>query len=72
MKMARPKSDNPRNNTLAIKLSDDELRYLLDLSEALGKGKSVVARELLLLLFQLDPEKLKERWDDLKLDFEKI
>ena len=66
--MGRPKSLNPKRNFLMVRLSDKEMAYIEELSEIMGKGKSTLARELLNLLFEIDPEKLKENWNNLRLD----
>lgn len=65
--MGRPKSFDPKRNFLMIRLSDSEMSYIEELSKILNKGKSTIGRELLKLLFEIDPEKLKENWENLRL-----
>ena len=67
--MGRPRSLSAKRNFLMVRLSDKEMTYVEELAKTLGKGKSTIVRELLDLLFEIDPEKLKADWDKLRLDF---
>jgi len=67
--MGRPPSANPKRNIISVKLSDNELMYIDELAKVLGKGRSTIIRELLNLLFKIDPEKLKKNWNNLELNF---
>ena len=49
-KMGRPLSDNPRNNKLFIRLTDEESKDLEQCCEITNKSKAAIARDGLKLV----------------------
>ncbi len=66
--MGRYGVEDPRKNLVGFKVTDHELLLLDMLSDLYGSRSAMIRKIIFDFALQLDPQKVKTHWDEVKFD----